>query len=243
MSRANVYPPINYLKPVARNLWIIDGPAIRFGPWPFRMSFPTRATLIRTEAGLFAHSPTALTPALRVELDRIGPPRWIVGPNPIHYWWIPDWHEAWPHAEVWLAPGIEKRAKGRIDFPAHPLSGAAGYPWDDAIATLPVPGRVMNEVVFFHRASRTLILTDFVENFEASKLGGVARFLARIGQALDPHGSMPRDMRLAYKREDLRNAVTQMIAWDPERIILAHGRWYERNGTAELKRAFRWLLD
>jgi hypothetical protein len=34
-----------------------------------------------------------------------------------------------------------------------------------------------------------------------------------------------------------------MIAWDPERIILAHGRWYERNGTAELKRAFRWLLD
>jgi hypothetical protein len=50
-------------------------------------------------------------------------------------------------------------------------------------------------------------------------------------------------MRLAYKREDLRNAVTQMIAWDPERIILAHGRWYERNGKAELKRAFRWLLD
>jgi hypothetical protein len=33
-----------------------------------------------------------------------------------------------------------------------------------------------------------------------------------------------------------------MIAWNPERIILAHGRWYRDNAVAELKRAFRWLL-
>ena len=34
-----------------------------------------------------------------------------------------------------------------------------------------------------------------------------------------------------------------MIALDPERVIIAHGRWYDANGTEELKRAFRWLLD
>lgn len=33
------------------------------------------------------------------------------------------------------------------------------------------------------------------------------------------------------------------LGWNPERIILAHGRWYRRDGTAELRRAFRWLLD
>jgi hypothetical protein len=32
-----------------------------------------------------------------------------------------------------------------------------------------------------------------------------------------------------------------MIGWDPARIILAHGRWYERGGADELRRAFRWL--
>jgi hypothetical protein len=26
-------------------------------------------------------------------------------------------------------------------------------------------------------------------------------------------------------------------------VILAHGRWYERDGADELRRAFRWLLD
>jgi len=243
MPGADLYPPLDCLKPVADTVWIVDGPAIRFGPWPLRMRFPTRAALIRTPAGLFVHSPTRLTPSLRAEIEAIGPPRWIIGPNRIHYWWIPDWHRAWPDAEIWLAPGIEAQAKGRIDFPTSPLDRDAGYPWDAQIATLPIAGAYMTEIDFFHRASRTLILTDFIENFEPAKLGFWTRWLTRLGGALDPNGSMPRDMRLAYPRATLKAAVETMIAWDPDRIILAHGRWHERDGTAELKRAFRWLLD
>jgi hypothetical protein len=38
----DTYPPINTLKPVVDDLWIVDGPVIRFGfPWP-KMPFPTR---------------------------------------------------------------------------------------------------------------------------------------------------------------------------------------------------------
>ncbi|MEO8558431.1 MAG: hypothetical protein ABI439_05170 [Rhodospirillales bacterium] len=40
----------------------------------------------------------------------------------------------------------------------------------------------------------------------------------------------------------LRQAVEQMIAWQPERVIIAHGSWYQNNGAAELRRAFDWLL-
>jgi hypothetical protein len=32
-----------------------------------------------------------------------------------------------------------------------------------------------------------------------------------------------------------------VLAWEPEKVIVAHGRWYERDGTKELRRAFRWL--
>jgi hypothetical protein len=55
---------------------------------------------------------------------------------------------------------------------------------------------------------------------------------------------MPRDMRLSFakNKRQLREAVDTMIAWKPERIIMAHGRWYDRDGAAELRRAFRWLL-
>lgn len=235
------YPPLNTLKAIAENVWIVDGPAIGFGPPGLKMRFSTRMTVIRIGGDLFLHSPTMLTPSLGFEAARLGTPRWIVAPNRIHYWWMPDWHAAFPAAEIYLAPKIREQAKGRIDFPAHELDRKDGYPWDDAIATLPVAGSYMTEVVFFHRPSRTLVLTDFIENFEPEKLAWFARWLTRLGGA---NGSMPRDMRVSYRNKAaLKAAVETMIGWDPARIVLAHGRWYERDGAKELRRAFSWLLD
>ena len=237
------YPPLNTLKPVADDLWIVDGPEIRFGMPGLKMPFPTRMTVIRLPGNrLFIHSPTPLTDGLVREIAGIGKPAFIIGPNRIHYWWIPDWRTAFPGAEVWLAPRIAEQSKGRIDFPAHELTGSGGYAWDRDIDTLPVRGNYMTEVVFFHRPSRTLVLTDLIENFETRKLGLVGRWLTWLGSAQDPDGQMPRDMRMTYPREVLSEAVGTMIGWEPERVIVAHGRWYEKSGTDELKRAFRWLL-
>jgi hypothetical protein len=246
MAEQGTYPPLNTLKPVAEDVWIVDGPTIRFGMAGAKMPFPTRMTAIRLAGGrLFIHSPTPAEPALLAAIAREGRPCWIVGPNRIHYWWIPSWRAAFPEAEVYLAPRTRKQAGGHIRFAAHELTAERGYPWDDEIATLPVTGSFMTEVVFFHRASRTLVLADLIENFEADRLGSVfSRWLTRLGGVQDPHGSMPRDMRLTFwrRRPALRAAVETMIAWGPERIVLAHGRWYRENGTAELRRAFRWLL-
>jgi hypothetical protein len=238
-----VYAPLHVLKAVADDVWIVDGPIIRFGaPWP-KMPFPTRMTIIRIGADLFVHSPISLTPELKSEVARLGRPRWIVGPTRIHYWWIPDWHTAFPDADVYLAPRIKQQARGRIDFPCLDLDRTAGYPWDSAIVTLPIAGNYMTEVEFFHHPSRTLVLTDLIENFEPQKLNSfVMRWLTRIGGVQDPNGAMPRDMRLTFVRPALKAAVETMIGWNPERIVIAHGRWYDRDGANELRRAFRWLL-
>lgn len=234
------YPPLHTLKPVAADVWIVDGPEIRFGPAWLKMPFPTRTTIVRlARDDLFVHSPTPLTPALQAAVVEIGRVRWIIGPNRLHYWWIPHWRAAYPDADVYLAPRIREQAGGRIDFDGLPLVAETGYPWDAEIATLPVAGRYMTEVVFFHRASRTLILTDLIENFEPGKVRSVwARWLVRLAGVAAPNGRMPPDMRLTYPKPVLRRAVERMIAWDPERVIVAHGKWFEANGTAELRRAF-----
>ncbi len=243
----DAYQPINRLKPVAGNVWIVDGPIIRFGmPWP-KMPFPTRMTIIRLRSdALLIHSPTPLTAALAAEIDKIGKPRWVIGPNRIHYWWIPEWRSAYDNCDVYLAPRIKEQAGGHIPFDGLPLEATNGYPWDAEVATLPVTGAFMTEVEFFHRATRTLVLTDFIENFEISKVDSlVMRWLTRLGGVQHPDGQMPRDMRYTFRHQkaQLRAAVETMIAWDPERIIIAHGRWYETDGATELRRAFRWLLD
>ena len=245
MTEENLYLPLSTLKAVCEDVWIVDGPAINFGPPIVSMEFPTRMTIIRVRRqDLLIHSPTQLTADLKAEVEAIGVPRWIVGPNKIHYWWIGEWHEAFPGATVYLAPGITDRAGERVDFPHLPLDARLGYPWDSEVATLPIAGSFMTEVEFFHRPSRTLVLTDLIENFEPRKLTLCERLLTRLGGVSDPDGQMPRDMRLTFRqhRRALKQAVEEMIAWEPERVILSHGRWYRSNGARELRRAFRWLL-
>lgn len=138
MPCQNIYPPINTLKRVCDDVWIVDGPTISFGPPLARMNFPTRMTIIRLAGGLFIHSPTLLVESLMMEVASIGEPKWIIGPNKIHYWWIPEWREAFPAASVYLASGIQERSKGRIDFAHEPLDSISGYPWDADILTLPI---------------------------------------------------------------------------------------------------------
>lgn len=242
-AREATYPPLNTLKQVADEVWIIDGPLIRFRVLGLRLPYPTRMTVIRLAGDLFVHSPTPLTPQLNHAVDRLGAVRWLIAPNCLHHWWLPEWKRAYPEADAFLAPSVERHAHGRIGFAVRLLDGVAGHPWEATVATLPLVGRLMTEFVFFHRPSRTLVFTDFLMNFEPRKLGFGMRVLTRLGGASDPDGGMPRDIRATFRgrHHALRAAVRTMIGWNPERIILSHGRWYAQNGADELRRAFRWL--
>ncbi len=237
------YEPLNTLKPVGDGIWIVDGPAIRF----YGMPFSTRATVLRLENGdVWVHSPTHLTEDLRAEVAALGPVRHLIAPNWIHYAHVQSWQAAFPEALAWAAPGVGERAarRGMVIAFDHDLGTRAEDPWRGEIDQLIVPGsKVHREAVFFHRASRTLILTDLIENFEPSRLPWWMRPLVWLGGISDPHGAMPRDMRLTFAghRAELRGAVEAMIGWAPERVILAHGRWYRENGAEELRRAFAWL--
>ena len=123
------------------------------------------------------------------------------------------------------------------------LTNEAEPEWAGEIDQILVPGGYLTEADFFHRASKTLILTDLIENFEAEKVGGwFGRLAMRLSGAMDPHGAMPKDLRTTFfrHRQDVRRAVETMIGWAPARVIIAHGRWYDADAVAELKRAFAW---
>ena len=245
MPPATGYEPLDTLKPVAGDLWLIDGPPIRFMGLPFS----TRATVVRLKNGdLWVHSPTRLTDGLRAELDMLGPVRHLIAPNWIHYAHIAPWQAAYPQAIAWAAPGVaERAAKKGVEMAIDRALqwDAAEAPWAGQIEQMIVRGsKIHREAVFLHRASATLILTDLIEAFETEKLPVWMRPLVWIAGVDDSDGKMPPDMRWSFRdKTALAEDVERMIAWAPERVILAHGRWYERDGTAELERAFRKLLQ
>ncbi|WP_116131463.1 DUF4336 domain-containing protein [Tropicimonas sp. IMCC34043] len=238
------YDPLDLPKPVAPDIWVVDGPEISF----LHLPFPTRMTVIRLRDGsLWVHSPIRLNAAVREAVTALGPVAHLVAPNWIHYAALGDWATAFPEATVWAAPGVAERAASHGTTPRidHLLEPGTATPWEPEIAWMLVEGsEVHREAVFFHAASRTLILTDLIENFERAKVAWWVWPLLRLAGNRDPDGKMPRDMAWTFRkgRKRLRAAVEQMIGWGPERVILAHGRWYETNGVAELRRAFRDLL-
>ncbi len=238
------YEPLNTLKPIVYSLWLVDGPSIQF----YGLPFSTRATIVRLSSGdIWVHSPTKLTKGLQAQVAELGPVRHLVAPNWIHYAYLDEWQAAFPGVMTWAAPGVEKRAAQNglnlsID---HNLNATAPEFWDTDFDQMIVEGSsVHREAVFFHRPTRTLILTDLIENFETKNLPLWMIPIAKLVGICDPNGSMPRDMRATFRdgRYQLRAAVERMIEWDPARVILAHGRWFETNGARELRRAFDFLF-
>ncbi len=238
------YEPLNTLKPVAEGLWLIDGPAIRVLGFPFS----TRATVVRLENGdLWVHSPTQLTDGLRADLGALGPVRHLIAPNQLHYARASDWQAAFPEAQFWTAPGVvERAAKHGLTLPeGQPLQqDQAETPWADQIDQLIVRGsKWHHEAVFFHRASETLVLTDLIEAFETEKLPVHCRPFVWFNGIDHPDGRTPPIICRSYRDKNaFGENIEQMVAWRPRRIIIAHGKWYERDGVGELERAFRKLL-
>ncbi|NJK52017.1 MAG: DUF4336 domain-containing protein [Leptolyngbyaceae cyanobacterium SU_3_3] len=241
-DKATGYEPLYTLKNIAPNAWIADGGWIRF----YGLPFPTRMTVIRlTNGDVWVHSPIADKEGLSESVAALGSVRHLIAPNWIHYAWVPSWQLRFPEALTWASPGVVKRAasKGMQLHFDRELGNDSPSEWAAEIDQRLADSDYHREVIFFHRASRTLILTDLIENFERDKMPWWTRPLLTLGGVCAPNGRMPRDMAASFRQhpQHLRDLVDTMIAWHPERVILAHGRWHPINGTAELSRAFLWL--
>jgi Domain of unknown function (DUF4336) len=241
------YEPLGVAKPVDRDLWILDGPVVRMPtPWG-EVPFPTRAVLVRlASGGLWVWSPIALSDATRAAVDAIGPVEHLVSPNKIHYVGLAAWKAAYPTAVAWASPGVRERAASRnvaVTFDRD-LVATPDPAWEAEIDQLVFEGsRLMEEVVFLHRPTRTLIVADLIENFEPERLTFPERLLMKIGGVADPDGKASTAYRMTFfgRHDVARASAARILAWKPERILIAHGRCYDGDASAELTRAFRWL--
>lgn len=227
--------PVN----LADNLWLADGPVVRW----LTMPFPTRMVICRLGGGdLFIHSPVALTSRLHDFVENVGNPRYLVSPNKLHHLFIPQWQEAFPDALCFAPPGLAaKRADLRF---AGNLSDEPEPVWEREIDQVVFSGsRLVDEVVFFHKASRTLILGDLVQNHDPTTLAWPHRLLARLGGMLAPKGRTPLDFRLSfYGRRDLaRKAFEKIRQWKPQAVIMCHGLPVLDDADHFLEQAFAWL--
>jgi hypothetical protein len=99
----------------------------------------------------------------------------------------------------------------------------------------------VNEIVFLHRATRTLLLTDLAFNVQhAASLAG--RMFFRLAGVYGRFATS-RLMRLMVRdRVAARMAAERILDWDFDRVIVAHGEVLERGGRDALRDALGWLV-
>jgi hypothetical protein len=243
---ASLYEPINVYKPLAPNIGIVDGPFEYLTALGMRMPMPftTRMTVVRLVNGeIFLHSPIAFDTRLAGEIRALGTVGHLVSPNQFHYAHIGEWARAFPDAVAWASPGVRRRARARqveINF-TRDLEDHAPAEWNEEIDQILVPGGIFKELVFFHRPSRTLILTDTIMNLELDKLTQPWKTFTKLSGMCAPHGQIFFGMRLPLwlQRKRARAAIGKINSWQPERILLSHGRCFHANaGDGPLRRMF-----
>lgn len=220
------------------SLYVAEGPTVSFLGFPY----PTRMAVARLGDGsAWVWSPVALVPELERAVRSIGPVRYILSPNKIHHLFLKAWAERWPEARVYAPPGLARR-RPELRFDAE-LGDEPDAAWAADIDQTIFRGSIaMEEVVFFHRASRTAIFCDLIQRHDPAHMKGLKGMLMRLDGLVGERGSTPREWRASFlRRAAARAARARVLAWKPERLLIAHGACAEQNATQILARALAWM--
>jgi hypothetical protein len=226
----------NPLRPLANDIWIAERPQTFYG-----LPVGTRMTVIRLSGGrLLLHSPVALDSELRAELDALGRVSYAVAPNRVHHLYAGEVAKAYPQARLWVGPGLERK-RPDLTFVAV-LGDEPPEEWRDEVWQTFFRGRPYeNEVVFLHRASRTLILCDLAFNF-GPRAAAPTRLLMKLLRSYGSFGPSKLDPWLIRDRDAARQSLERILAWDFDRVVVAHGDVLESGGRAALRQGYAWLL-
>lgn len=225
------------MRQLHENLWVVDRP-LRFGG----IDIGTRMSVVRLRDGsLFLHSPVRLDDGLRAALLQLGSPRYAVAPNRFHHLFVGDYRAAFPEVQLFAAPGLPKK-RSDLHFDAV-LTDTPPAAWADQLEQEFFQGLpIMNEVVFCHRASRTLLTCDLAFN-----VGPEAPLATRLGLRLvggyDRFGPSLVEKLLIRDRAAARASLERILAWDFDRVVVTHGKVLESGGREALRQGYHWLLQ
>ncbi|WP_121116151.1 DUF4336 domain-containing protein [Croceibacterium ferulae] len=236
----SAYLPIDKPKPVAEGIWIVDGAPIH----AMGLTMPVRMTVIRLGNGsLLLHSPIRHSPALAQAITELGPISHMVAPTTAHWQFMAGWQQAFPQAVTWAVPGLRDRAQVkksglRLD---RDLGETAPPEWSGTIRQGLVRGLGLAEAWLLHEPSRTLVLTDLVENLEPARLPPVTALAARLVRGNVGRPALHVRAALLAGGEQARSDIRTMVELAPDKVVFAHGAWFATDGAARLRDAFAWV--
>ncbi len=210
-------------------------------------------TVIRLQSQeIVVISPIRMTEALVAQLDRLGNVAYIIAPNLYHYLFAADCKTRYPAAIFWAAPGLkEKRPELPIDYVIEPtaVDSSESRLWSclefilfEGFRTLGSGGiDELNECIFFHKATRTLIVTDTVFHFDES-FPLLTRLAIKMSGGYRKLSPSMLEKIATRDNAKVRRSVDRVLEWDFERVIMAHGSIIEMHGKEKFRQGYEAFL-
>ena len=194
-----------------------------------------------SDGNVWVWSPIALTDELARAIEDIGPVRHIVSPNKLHHLFLGEWAERWLDARLYAPPGLARKMP-RLRFDAQ-LQDKPEAAWADDIDQVIFRGSfAMEEVVFFHKVSRTAIIGDLIQRHAPENMLGLKGVLMRLDGLVGDHGSTPREWRASFlNRTPARAARQKVMNWKPDRLLIAHGKSAKTRAPEVIQEALSWI--
>ena len=220
---------------LAENIWVHEDAMTMMGA-PMRL----RMTVVKLASGkLWVHSPTQLQPQLKTGIEQLGEVGFIVGPNNAHNLWLKQWHEAFPSAALYVSPGTPKKLQlPETEYMV--LDQLSARIWSEDFDSVYMGNTpLFHETNFLHKASRSLIVTDFIQNHNGPTPAGLAGLVTRcVFRPLGFKGlctAPPLNMGFMVKDKlAFADYVNTLRGWDFDRIVVTHGDIIEENAKQVL---------
>ena len=227
------------LQQFAENIWLVDGPIVR----DMGMYFTTRMTVVKLSDGaIWISSPVPVSYATLNAISDLGEIRYLIAATPRHVWRLDSWHTLFPKAELWASPrSIFTLKKGPLPITGY-LDDTPNAAWAADLDQLSFAE--LSEVLFFHKASRTVMLDDLIQRNPILKDKPLTNLIFKLEGVRAPEGGVPLDMKLLFrKRRSVRRSLEKLLAWDFDKLIIAHGACIESGAKQYVENAFRWLEE
>lgn len=198
------------------SIWVTERPV-----WFSGVRLRSRTTVVRLSGGaLWVHSPCAPTDEVCAALDALGEVRWIVVPNRFHHLQTPATAARYPEARVVGPRSAQARNPHvRLTLGTDDPEYLRSTPELAAIQLGGIP--FLDETVFFHQASGSLIAADLLIS-ACARDHFTWRMAARIWGRYEKVRTPPDVQWNTRASPAVAESLAQLRALPLQRILVAH---------------------
>uniref|UniRef100_B8HS76 DUF4336 domain-containing protein n=1 Tax=Cyanothece sp. (strain PCC 7425 / ATCC 29141) TaxID=395961 RepID=B8HS76_CYAP4 len=239
------------LRAIDTDLWVAEQPLKYFG-----LEVGTRMTVIRLEQDrLMVISPIRPDTATLAQLNQLGKVSYIVAPNLYHHLFLTPFKRLYSEAELWATAALKHKrpdlaidrvlsdsaAEGVPELALQLLEGIEAVPVS-GFKTLDLKGAVaLDEWVFFHPKSQTLILTDLAFHFDRTSSPSARLAASLLGGYEQLRPSLLEKIATVDKAQ-VKQSIQAILTWDFQRVIMAHGSIVEQAAKQQFQLGYEWFL-